>query len=143
MTKRTTSHESTPARVRLDGPHKDLFLAELRHRGNVTASCEAAGIGRRTAYEHRESDPEFAAAWDAALETAWDALETEAVRRATEGVQKPVYQRGELVGHVTEHSDYLMGILLKGNRPTKYGAKLQVEHAGGVTILQLPEKSEP
>lgn len=122
------------------------FLAALAETGVVRDACEAAGIGRRTAYHLRERDPEFAAKWDEALEDAADLLETEAVRRARHGVKKPVVYKGQLCGTwvdrdgnvvdqtapgarmvplaVTEYSDTLLIFLLKGIRPGKYRENL-------------------
>ena len=45
-----------------------VFLASLARTGSVRASARAAGVGRRTVYDRRERDLEFAAAWDAAFE---------------------------------------------------------------------------
>jgi hypothetical protein len=45
-----------------------LFLEALAASGLIRASARAVGIGRRTTYDKRERDPEFAAAWDAAVE---------------------------------------------------------------------------
>lgn len=93
---------------------RDLFLAKLRESCNVTASCEAAGIGRSTAYQWREEEAEFAAQWAEAEEAAADALEQVAWDRAKSG-----------------QSDRMLEILLKGHRP-KYRDKQQVEHAGSI-----------
>ncbi len=54
-------------------------------------------MGRMTAYEWREADPEFAAGWDRALAVGFTALEDEAARRAYEGVDEPVIYQGQLV----------------------------------------------
>jgi hypothetical protein len=86
----------------------------------VRHACEAAGIGRTTAYEHRERHPDFALAWDEALEDACDLLEAEARRRALEGVEKPVYWQGVVVGTIREYSDTLMTLVLKAHRPEKF-----------------------
>jgi len=43
-----------------------------------------------------------------ALDIGADSLEDEAVRRARDGYDKPVYQQGQCVGHVREYSDTLM-----------------------------------
>jgi hypothetical protein len=47
-------------------------------------------------------------------------LEDEAVRRAYEGVERPVFQGGKQVGVVREYSDTLLIFLLKALRPEKY-----------------------
>lgn len=106
----------------------------------MSVACKVAGVPRRTAYDRRESDEQFAAAWDEALEAAADVLEAEAVRRAVQGVEKPVYQGGEMVGTVQEYSDTLLIFLLKGNRPEKFRERHTVEHTGkggGPVVLQV------
>lgn len=55
-----------------------------------------------------------------ALDIGADSLEDEAVRRARDGYDKPVYQQGQCVGQVRKYSDTLMVFLLKGARPKKY-----------------------
>ena len=111
----------------------EKFLKTLRLTGgNVSRACKAEGIGRRTAYEWRASDEAFARAWDEAVEAGLDELEQEAYRRAFKGTKKPVYQKGELVGHIQEYSDTLTIFLLKGGRPEKF--RERVEHSGKVEV---------
>lgn len=118
---------------------RTAFLDELRKRGNVSEAAAVAGIGRRTAYEVRDRDPEFAAAWDEAIEAAVDAMEAEAWRRAVEGVDEPVFGRvgkdqdGE-VGTIRRYSDALMNTLLKAHRPEKYRERIDVQQHGKVEI---------
>lgn len=57
------------------------FLAELERSGSVRASVRAVGLGRQTVYDRRDADPEFAAAWDAALAAARDRLAAAAAER--------------------------------------------------------------
>jgi hypothetical protein len=92
------------------------FLRTLAATGNVTASCAAAGIGRRTAYDRKDIDPEFAAAWQEALEAGTDELERVARDRALAG------------------SDTLMIFLLKARRPDVYRESMEQRHSGGLTI---------
>lgn len=96
---------------------KRSFLNVLRVSCNVTGACRAAKIGRRTAYDWREADEEFARAWADAEQEAADALEQVAWKRATEG-----------------QSDRLMEILLKGHRPERYVDKFKGELTGAITI---------
>ncbi len=51
---------------------------------------------------------------------ACDALASEARRRAVEGVLKPVYYKGKLVGFIREYSDTLLMFLMKAAMPEKY-----------------------
>lgn len=66
------------------GRWQDAFLAVLRETANVRQACAAVGIARKTAYNHREKDAEFASEWDAAMEDAADLFLAHAVRLATD-----------------------------------------------------------
>lgn len=119
----------TPKRV-------EAFLAALCDGLSVTAACAQAGIGRRSAYDWRDGDPDFKGAWDAAVEEGTDRLEDEGYRRARDGTNKPVYQGGKRVGEVREYSDTLMIFFLKGRRPEKFKERVSNEHSGSLTIRQ-------
>jgi len=86
----------------------------------VTKAAKVARVGRSTAYEWREEDKAFAAAWDEAIEESNDVLEGEAYRRAVTGTLEPVFYQGEKVGTVRRYSDSLLTLLLKSNRPAKF-----------------------
>lgn len=98
---------------------KAAFLGALRGGATVTDACRAAGITRRrTAYDWRKEDADFAADWDDATQEGVDALLREARRRAINGTEKLVLYKGSpiLVDAVTgaviekdELSKYLDG----------------------------------
>lgn len=120
---------------------QEAFIAELRNGLSIRAACEAAGIGRRTAYELRESDSEFAAQWQDAIEDGSDLIEDEALRRAVDGVQEPVVSQGRIAKnddgtllYVRKYSDTLMTQILKARRPEKYRERFEATHAGSVNI---------
>lgn len=108
----------------------EAFLTALASAGNVSKAAAHAGVSRQAAYLRRAEDRAFAARWDDAVEQSTDTLEAEAVRRARDGTDRPVYQSGELVGHVREYSDTLLIFLLKARRPQKYRDNARVEIAG-------------
>lgn len=116
-----------------------LFLEELARRGIVSDACKAAGIARPTAYEWRDADAEFAKAWTEALEVAIERAEAEAYRRGVEGWDEPVYGRvakdqdGE-IGTIRRHSDAMLNLILKANKPDKYRERTDVHHSGAVQI---------
>lgn len=95
----TTSH---PA---IRDARRQAFLASLAVLGNVTAAAEAAGVDRVTAYRWRDSDEDFSAAWDDAIEQAADLIELEARRRAVEGIDEPVVFRGQFTYLYREAKD--------------------------------------
>ncbi len=100
--------------------------------------------------------PDYPASFERAKNEAADTLESEAVRRAHDGVFEPtVYQgaftfpwiehideEGEVTEQVSEtpvgtykHSDALLMFLLKGFRPDKYRENFKVEHSGSVNLI--------
>jgi hypothetical protein len=98
----------------------EIFLAQLTQGLSVAASYRIAGLGKATVYEWRRDHPAFAQAWQDSLDEGTDAIEDEAHRRAVYGVDRPVFQGGKCVGHVTEYSDILLIMLLRGRAPHKY-----------------------
>jgi hypothetical protein len=115
----------------------ERFLQHLAGSGNVSASAEAACLSRSTFYTLRKHDEEFAAAWADAVETATDALEAEARRRAVEGYEEYVTCKDGLVlgpdGQPVmqrRYSDSLMALLLRAHRPDKFRDRASVEHTG-------------
>ena len=92
---------------------ENAFFAALEKTGVVAWAAKAAGVGRRTVYDHLQADPEFGERWQDALDTAADNLEGELLRRAVEGEQVPVYYKGKVVGHKTRKSDTLLMFAIK------------------------------
>jgi hypothetical protein len=121
---------------------KAAFLAALAETANISEACRRTGAGRRTAYDWREADSEFAKGWDDALETGTDALEGEARRRAIEGVERYQISGGKVVEYggkpvtIREFSDNLLIALLKAHRPDKFrdNARVEMTGAGGGPI---------
>jgi hypothetical protein len=103
------------------------FLDALAATASVRAACEFARIDRASVYRWRDEDSGFAEEWDAALDRGTDALEDEAVRRASEGCEKPVYRGNELLYTAREYSDALLALVLKARRPEKYRERPPVE----------------
>lgn len=88
---------------------RDDFIEVLSGTLNVRAACVAAGISRSNAYKRRDTDPEFAEAWDEAIENACDLLE------------------GVYFGRALEQSDRALEFLLRANRRKKYGDKVEID----------------
>jgi len=114
-------------RTKLTPKKRKTFLAALEYNGNVTEASKAAGITRACAYVWRDKHPDFAEEWENAYQTATDRLESEAWERATNGTSKPVYQNGQLVGHIQQYSDTLLIFLLKGHKPDRFKERSQIE----------------
>lgn len=112
-------------------PEKDVaFLAALAETCSVAHACKAVAISRTQAYKWRREDPEFAAAWDEAKAIGAGVLEDEAVRRAQEGLDEPVFHQGKVISTVRKYSDTLLIFLLKGMKRDVYGERIQQEISG-------------
>lgn len=126
--KNKTLGERRKKRAPETAAQRAVFLDVLSETAIVVYACKQAGLSRRTAYNWRDADPEFAKEWEYAAELGTDALEDEAIRRATVGVLKPVYQGGKKVGSVRELSDNLLMFILKARNPEKFKDRAQVDH---------------
>lgn len=98
--------------VRGNGDWREPFLAALRMSANVRYACLQAEVSRVIAYDRRKNDPEFAAAWQVAIDDALDMLEATAWKRAQ------------------DESDTLLIFLLKSHRRDVYGDQHRHTHAG-------------
>lgn len=69
---------------------KKRFIETLAEQGTVSCAAKAAGVSRMTAYRWRQDDREFASAWDDAMETAVDAVESALYQKARGGDTVPM-----------------------------------------------------
>ena len=104
----------------LEQRKKEQFLKAFSETGNICKAADIAHINRERHYTWLKCDPDYPKLFDAAEVKAGDTLEAEAVRRAYEGIDEPVFYRGEACGTVRKYSDTLLIFLLKGAKPEKY-----------------------
>lgn len=104
-----------------DSPQvREKFLELLRQGHSPTRAARDIGVTYQGVKSWKLKDKDFSTAWDEALEEGTDTLEDAARLRAVDGVERPVYQGGKLVGAVTEYSDGLLTTLLQARRPWKF-----------------------
>ena len=119
-----------------------LFLENLAMHGRVDLAAQNAGYADPSYIRRlRRKDEDFAEAFEEAMNAAMDNLEAEAIRRAVEGVEEPVYYRGEEVGSINKKSDQLLMFLLKGNKSKYREKKTDVNVNANVGIALLPATS--
>lgn len=111
-------------------PNQKRFL-------NCFSVCARVGLASRWAhlspFAHKNwmrEDPTYPARFALALRDASRCIEDEAVRRAVEGIRKPVRYKGRIVGHVQEYSDTLLLALLRAYEPERFHERSSVEHSG-------------
>jgi hypothetical protein len=105
------------------------FLAAYSKTGVVTVAAEMAGVHRRNHPFWLQNDKDYPAlpTFNEAHAVACDTIEAEMRRRAIEGVDKPVFYKGQQCGTVKEYSDMLLAMLANGAMPEKYKQKTKIE----------------
>ena len=126
---------------------KERFLEKFAEVGTVMGAIrdlEAEGLklNRGTVYAWRDRDEAFADSWDEAADAAGDVLETEARRRAVDGIETPIFFEGEKVGTKVTYSDRLLEFLLKGRRPEVFGDRLAIGPQGSIRQSDADEVLE-
>ncbi len=106
--------------IRAMKERQDRFIQAFTTAGTVGAACRAIDIHRNTYHAWMSRDPDFVVEMVVAKEEVADMLEAAAIKRATKGVSKNVYHRGEKIGTEITYSDVLLIFMLKGLRPEKY-----------------------
>src|SRR5215470_1081936 len=112
-----------PYGLKATDENKEIVLAMLADGATYAAAAAAVGAHRRTVMKWRDSDEEFTQRWNDAVEEGVDRLEAEAIRRARDGVKRPVFYMGQVVGYIHEYSDTLLKFLLEAKRPAVYRAR--------------------
>jgi hypothetical protein len=115
--------DEVPADQRADGwtgERRIGFLRVLWNGASVTEAARRAGMTTQSARRLRLRAPAFRASWDEAQAIIVDELADTAFERAVNGGERPVYSRGQLVGHRTVHHDRLLLSLLSIRDPENY-----------------------
>jgi hypothetical protein len=100
------------------------FLRQLSATHSVSASARSVGMSRQSAYRLRSrfKGKAFDLAWDVAFHHSYDNLAHAALERALNGVEVPIFHRGEQVGSYRRFDERLTVALLtmstaRGNVP--------------------------
>ena len=120
---------------------RKAFLDVVAGTGNLSEACRQVNINPRTYQYCRERDPGFADALELALMKGGAIIEAEMRRRGIEGVDEPVFQKGEQVGVVRRYSDVVLIKLAQGRFPEKYGS-INGREGGGNIIVQINQAFE-
>jgi hypothetical protein len=98
--------------------------------GHMKHAAQAARISKATHnwwMHSADNKDDYATAYARVKPMAAQALLDHAIDRATNGTQKPIFYKGELVGYENQYSDTLMVLLLKGEYPEKYRERSETQ----------------
>ncbi len=136
-------------------------MAAYAQAGIVSVAAKAVNMDRSVHTRWLRVDPEYPPKFEEARKIAIEVLETEARRRAVDGISKPVVHEGQIVfasvdkngNYVrpddpsrvkdvalieTKYSDTLLIFNLKAADPKKYRDNVNVDHtSGGMPIYKM------
>jgi len=125
------------------------FLAAFAATCSIDGAAAAAKVPREHHYDWKNRDATYRAAFEAVQDQAAQRLEDEAVRRALEGVKRPMFYRGKAVKtgrgrsartvYEVEYSDQLLITLLKRFRPALYREHTTTEVLGSIELIERLE----
>lgn len=130
-----------------DDARKVIYLAAYSTLGAVTRSAEIATVSYTTIVRWRDKDEKFVEWEELADQAHTEMLMGEAQRRALGIAKKPVFYQGEKVAEEPYRSDTLLGKLLEGKMPEKFGKQKNVnisnEGDGDINIsINPPEMNQ-
>ena len=94
-------------------------LRSTNRPAGVAEAAKPAGVSRMLHYRRLQSDPVYRGAFERVQDDLADTLEGEAIRRARDGVKRPILYKGAPVKqgrrilYLTEYSDQLLIILVR------------------------------
>lgn len=112
------------------------FLKKFAECGIASKAAQFLGRSEVSFQAIRAKNKAFAAAWEWARRASLDILKNEARRRAVDGVVRPVWYQGEVVGEETHYSDALLMFLLK-EHPDFTSSEEESEGRGTITSINV------
>ena len=93
----------------------------------IGRAAKAAGVSLKVIERRRRESVRFAAMLDHAEAMVDEALEYESIRRALEPEERPIFQRGQLVGVVKTWDTRHLEWVLERRMPEKYHLQSRIE----------------
>lgn len=98
--------------------------------GTLTNACLIAGISRKKLATRLTNDTIFKTLYDEANEQIRDLVRHEILRRALEPTERPIYQRGEMVGTIQEYDNRHLEWLAERLMPEEFHIATKIELTG-------------
>ena len=108
----------------------DIYLEMLAAYGNRGKAAEAAGSHRVTFWRLRQENELFAKSEAQAAKIGSEYLEEVAVKQAVEGIEEPIYYKGDRIDTLRRFpGNNLLQFLLKANNPEKFKDRQEITTA--------------
>jgi hypothetical protein len=91
-------------------------------------------VSRINLYQVWDQHPELKAEYEKVKNQAIDTAESEAIRRAVDGVVRPVFHQGTITGYERVYSDQLLSRVLAAYRHQWRSSSLEMSGPGGGAI---------
>lgn len=119
---------------REEGPpepwEKDFLEKLVNEYAVIGKAARAANVSVKAVERRRKESPRFAALLAQAESMIDEALEYENIRRALEPKERPMFQRGQLVGTMKEWDTKHLEWVLERRFPEKYHLGTRIEVGG-------------
>lgn len=121
---------------------QDEFLKVFISTSSLAEATRILGFPKGCHGRWMAKYPEYVEEFYLARDAIADSLEAEAIRRARDGYERPIFQGGVEVGRETVYSDSLLSLLLKGFKPDRYRERVSVINDAAVDaqIKELEER---
>ena len=118
---RDSSRARETVKSRIARDKERLLFALEESKGIVSTACQMIGISRKTAYEWKNSDEEFAAKWEDITEVTLDNLESDALKIAS----------GEMEGtRVSDQLNAIQFLLKTKGKHRGFSDKIETQISG-------------
>ena len=136
------SHDAPePPSEEYAAPWMQGYLVALEaNGGQLVAAARTANVNYKTVFRHRQKDAAFETAEREVMQMAKHAAESEATRRAIEGVEEIYTTKDGTVHKTRKYSDTILLRLLEKHETGSWRQKQQIEHSGGVTFKTRAER---
>lgn len=121
---------------------KAYLVALEANGGQMVGAAKTANVDYSTVFRHRQKDAVFESAEAEVMRMAKHAAESEAVRRAIEGVEEIYTTKDGTIHKTRKFSDTILLRLLEKHETGSWRQKQQIEHSGGMTFKTRAERKE-
>lgn len=126
----------------VNSPIQQRFLNAYILCGRISEAARKSKINYTTHHYWMHNDEAYQEAFQRARDMAGDIVEDEAMRRAVDGWEEPVFYQGQQVGVIVRYDGVLLAKLLAGFKPGVYHTKVDITTAGKALGVFFSEEAK-